>query len=132
MNSIGNSIQFIHEIENDGALPFLDTLVSLTDEGFSTSVYRKNFAAFLFLHACFCDHPSQKMAEFHTFVNCVLNICSGPINFNTENQYLKEIALDRDYYPPIVVKGLFKLQNPCLSHPSHSNINIISFFFFQI
>ena len=64
------------------------------------------------------------MAAFYTFVNRALNICSDPISFNSEIQYLKVIALDRGYNPSIVDKALFKLQNPRLSHPSHSNSNI--------
>ena len=32
----------------------------------------------------------------------------------------KRIALDRGYNPSKVNKALFKLQNPRLSHPSHS------------
>ena len=47
MNSIDNNIQFTYEIENNSVFSFLDTLVSRTEEGFSTSVYRKQFAVFL-------------------------------------------------------------------------------------
>ena len=43
MNSIDNNIKFTYEFENNGVLPFFDTLVSRTDKSFSTSVYRKNF-----------------------------------------------------------------------------------------
>ena len=71
------------------------------------------------------------MAAFYTFVNRALNICSDPISFNSEIQYLKAIALDRGYNPSIVDKALFKLQNPRTSHSSQSNpnINIILPFF---
>ena len=102
----------------------MDRLVSRTDEGFSTSVYSKNFAVSLTPHTRSCHPPSQKMAAFYTFVNLTLKICSDPISFNSEIQYLKTIALERDYNPSIINKDLFKLQNPCLSHPFHSNSNI--------
>ena len=74
------------------------------------------------------------MAVFYTFVNCALNICSAPISFNSEMQYLRKTALDRGYNPSIVDKAPFKLQNPRLSHTFHSNSNIyiIIPFFFQI
>ena len=107
MSSIDNNIQFTYEIENNGVLPFLDTLVSRTEEGFSTSVYRKHFAVSLLPHSHSCHPPSQKMAAFYTFVNRALNICSDPISFNSEIQYLKVIALDRGYNPSIVDKALF-------------------------
>ena len=67
---------------------------------------------------------SRNMAAFYTFVNRVLNICSGPISFNNEIQYLNRTALDRGYNPLISDKSVFKLQNPRLSHPFHSNSNI--------
>ena len=47
MNSIDNNIQFTYEIENNGVLPFLDTLVFRSEKGFSTSVYRKHIAVSL-------------------------------------------------------------------------------------
>ena len=84
MNSIDNNIQFTYEIENSGELPFLDTLVFRTDEGFSTSVYRKHFPISLTPHARSYHPPDQKMAAFYTFVNCALNYCPDPISFNSE------------------------------------------------
>ena len=124
MNSIDNNIQLTYEIENNGILPFLDTLVSRTDKGFSTSVYRKNSFVFLSPHARSYHPPCQKMASFYSFVNCDLNVCSDPISFNGEIQYIKAIAFDRGYNPSVVDKAFFKLQNPCVSHPSYSNSNI--------
>ena len=41
VNSIRPSIQFTMEKEQDNRLPFLDVLVTHTEEGFRTSVYRK-------------------------------------------------------------------------------------------
>ena len=49
------------------------------------------------------------MAAFYTFVNQALNICSDPLSFNSEIQYLTAIALDRGYNLSIVDKALFKL-----------------------
>ena len=94
--------------------------------------YRKKFAVSLPPYAHSCHPPSQKMVAFNTFVSCcTLNICSDPISFNSEIKYLKKFALDRDYNPSIVDKALFKLQNLCISHPSHSNPNInISYYLF--
>ena len=40
MNSIDNNIEFTHEIENNGVLSFIDTLVSRTDKDFSVVVFR--------------------------------------------------------------------------------------------
>ena len=102
-----------------------------TIKGFATFVYRKNFAISLPPHTHSCHPLSQKMAVFYTFVNRALNICSDPVSFNSEIQYLKPIAFDRGYNPSIVDKAHFKLQNHRISHPTHSNpnINIILPFF---
>ena len=81
---ISINIHFTYKIENIGILPFLDTLVSRTEEGFSTSVYRKHFAVSLPPHSRSCHPPSQKMAAVYIFVNRALNICSDPISFNSE------------------------------------------------
>ena len=59
MNSIDNNIQLTYGIENNGVLPFLDTLVSRSEKGFSTSVYRKHFAVSLLPHSRSCHPPSQ-------------------------------------------------------------------------
>ena len=64
-----------------------------TDKGFSTSVYRKNFAVSLLPHARSCHPSNQKMDTFYTFVNQALNIYLDLISFNSEIQYLKEIVL---------------------------------------
>ena len=134
MNSINNNIQFTQETENNGLLPFLNTLVSRTDEGFSKSVYCKNFAVSVPPHAHSCHSPRQKMASFYTYINHVLNIGSDLTSFNSKSQYLKATALDRGCNPTVVDKALFKMKNPYISHPSHSNPNINTFylFFFQI
>ena len=41
VNSIRPSIQFTMEKEQDNKLPFLDVLVTCTEQGFRSSVYRK-------------------------------------------------------------------------------------------
>ena len=93
MNSIDNNIQFTYEIENNVVLPFLDILVSRTNEGFSTSVFCKNFAVSLPPQALSCHPPSQKISAIYTFFNLILNIYLDPISFNSEIQYLKAILL---------------------------------------
>ena len=86
---------------------------------------------FLYLHALFLSiHQVEKMTAFYAFVNRALNICSDPVSFHNEIQYLKAIALDRSYNLLIVDKAFLQLKNPCLSHPSyfHSNVKIIRSF----
>ena len=84
LNWSENYILFMYEIENSGALPFLNALVSRGNEGFSTSVYRKIFAVSLPQHARSCHPSSQKMAAFYTFVKPALNNCSDHFSFNNE------------------------------------------------
>ena len=91
---------------------FLDTLLSRTDEGFSES------AVSLPSHVLSFNLHNQKMrSTFYTVVNRSFNICSGPISFNTEIQYVKAIALDRGYNLSTADKAIFKFQIPRLSHP---------------
>ena len=104
MNSIDNIIQFTYGIENNG--PFFNKIVSCPDEGFLTSVYRKNFAVSLPTHVHSCHLPNQKMAAFYTFVNHALNVCLDTILFNNEIQYLKTITLDKGCNSSIVDKAL--------------------------
>ena len=79
----------------EGVSPYvlLETLVSVSDESFSTSVYCKNFAVSLSPRTRSCHPLSQNVAAFYTFVNRDLNICSDTISFISEYQYLKAIAL---------------------------------------
>ena len=107
MNSIDNNIQFTCEVENIRIFAFLETFFPRTDEGFSTSVNHKNCTILLPPHAGSWHLPSQKTATFYLFINHALNICSDPISFNSEIQYLKANARDKGYNSSTVHKALF-------------------------
>ena len=103
INSIENNIQFTYETKNNGILLLLDKLVSRSDEGFSISVYRKNFVSqhHMLLLAILVVH------KWPHFTLLLIVPLTYPISFHTEIRYLKAIAFGRGYNPPIVAKITF-------------------------
>ena len=61
VNSIRSSIQFTMEKEQDNKLPFLDVLVTRTEKGFRSSVYRK--ATFTGQYLNFNSHHSYTVKK---------------------------------------------------------------------
>lgn len=51
------------------------------------------------------------MTAFYNFNHAIL-VCFDFHSLNSDIQYLKAIAIDRDYNPPIIDIAIFKLQHP--------------------
>jgi hypothetical protein len=77
INSLRTSIQFTSEVEENGSIPFLDLLISKSDDGLLYSVYRKPTNTERYLHRRSC-HPDT---TFRSLVSCLkrraLSVCSS-------------------------------------------------------
>ena len=100
LNSIDQQIQFTsEESREDGAMPFLDILVSPGRDGsLSTSVYRKPTHTDLYLQ-WESHHPlSSKYSVIGTLQHRANTICSSPQLLQKEEEHLQQ-ALMRCQYP---------------------------------
>ncbi len=78
------SIDFTHEVEKDGQLPFLDTLVKRTGDKLSTSVYRKGTHTGQYLQFS-SHHPLQtKIGIAKTLLHRAKDICSDSASLDRE------------------------------------------------
>ena len=89
LNSVNNAIQFTHEEEEEGKLPFLDTLVRKDQDGhIHTGVYRKPTHTNQTLHFD-SHHPlHQKLGVVKTLNRRAINVCSDDTSLKQEKEVL--------------------------------------------
>jgi hypothetical protein len=99
LNSIDPNIQFTCEVEKDGQIPFLDTLLHRgEDGGIETSVYRKPTHTDQYLNFQ-SNHPLQhKRSVVHTLFHRAKVLSSSSSRERTERNHVKT-ALRNNGYP---------------------------------
>ena len=126
LNSIDQQIQFTaEESREDGAMPFLDILVSPGRDGsLSTSVYRKPTHTDLYLQ-WESHHPlSSKYSVIGTLQHRANTICSSPQLLQKQEEHLQQ-ALMRCQYPNWALnKVKHKMRNPGTRATVNNNSNI--------
>ena len=126
LNSIDQQIQFTaEEPREDGAMPFLDILVSPGRDGsLSTSVHRKPTHTDLYLQ-WESHHPlSSKYSVIGTLQHRANTICSNPQLLHEEEKHLHQ-ALKRCQYPNWSLnKVKHKMRNPGTRTTAKRNSNI--------
>ena len=125
LNSIDHQIQFTtEESREDGAMPFLDILVSPGRDGsLSTSVYRKPTHTDLYLQ-WESHHPlSSKYSVIGTLQHRANTICSSPQLLQKEEEHLQQ-ALMRCQYPYWALHKIkHKMNNPGTRTTVNNNSN---------
>ena len=126
LNSIDQQIQFTaEEPREDGAMPFLDILVSPGRDGsLSTAVYRKPTHTDLYLQ-WESHHPlSSKYSVIGTLQHRGNTICSNPQLLHIEEKHLHQ-ALMRCQYPNWALnKVKHKMRNPGTRTTTNRTSNI--------
>ena len=126
LNSIDQQIQFTaEEPREDGAMPFLDILVSPGRDGsLSTAVYRKPTHTDLYLQ-WESHHPlSSKYSVIGTLQHRASTICSNPQLLHKEEKHLHQ-ALMRCQYPNWALnKVKHKMRNPGTRTTTNRTSNI--------
>ena len=72
-----DNIEFTHEIENDGKLPFSDVLVILKDYEVETAVSRKSTNNDIYLHWQSFSPTTWKRWTLQTLVSRAFKVCSN-------------------------------------------------------
>ncbi len=94
------------DAEKDGAIPFLDVLVSSSDGNYTTSVYRKPTCTNLLVRWESAHPRSVKLGVLKTLVHRARTICSDVSLIQSETSKLKSIFLSNGYPPSIVSRTI--------------------------
>ena len=101
LNGLVPSISFKLEKEVNGCLPFLDTLIIRSDNGFKFKVYKKPTHVDSYIHFTSNHHRSVKRAIFSGMFLRALRICS-PEYLDEEFNNIKEVAKKLCYPEPFI------------------------------
>ena len=119
INSVDIAIQFtVEEAEEDGSIPFLDTLITPEPNGtFSIGVYRKPTHTDLYLPWDSNHHLSAKYSVIKTLTHRAHSICSTPKLLEKELNHLEEV-LGHCKYPKWAIRKVFKQQHRKENQPT--------------
>lgn len=107
LNNYHPKIKFTFEKESNNSLPFLDVLISKTnDDGISFSIFRKPTSTERFITSDSHHSGSNQKAAFHSMIHRLLNIPMNEANFNNELMHIKNIAQKNGYNHHFVEKIL--------------------------
>jgi predicted GIY-YIG superfamily endonuclease len=99
LNSFHHKVQFTHETEKDGTIPFLDILIKRTGNGkFEYNIYRKPTHTDKYLDWDSIHPSAHKTTVVNTLVQRALKICSEK-NLQNELAHIKNVLINRNNYP---------------------------------
>ena len=102
LNSKHPNIKFTMEAENEKKLPFLDVLITSSENGFLTSVFRKATFTGLFLKFTSFTPLNYKIGLIKTLIDRTFRICYNWMTFDIEIEKVK-LFLAKNAYPPHIV-----------------------------
>lgn len=111
LNSKFSSIKFTYEIENNGQLPFLDTLVIRNKDRLEFDIYRKetNINRFITSDSNHCIQ--HKLAAFNFLIHRLVKFPLTKHRFDKELKLIENIAKYNGFSPKIVHDILRKQKN---------------------
>ncbi|MCP4392663.1 MAG: hypothetical protein GY804_00055, partial [Alphaproteobacteria bacterium] len=112
LNQIHPFINFTIEKEEHNTLPFLNVLCSSNQQGgFTTTVYRKPTHTNLYVRWDSAHPPSQKVGIFCTLLHQAKLICSTPLFYKQEEEFLFQTFLELGYPRDLLCKTILKFQH---------------------
>ncbi|KAI8484574.1 hypothetical protein Bbelb_376810 [Branchiostoma belcheri] len=119
LNSLDPDIKFTFEQEEDGSLPFLDTLTTINqDRSLRVSIYRKATHTDQYLKF-FSNHPlDHKLVVIKTLLHRANAIISDPADRSSEIDHVTE-ALKKCGYPQWLIRKASEPRQP-LTKPQDS------------
>ena len=104
LNSYHPSIQFTHEMEEDGRIAFLDVkVITREDRGFETDIHRKKTDTNLYINWCAFAPKAWKIGTLKGLVRRAFVLCSTVEARNREISFLKKVFRGVNRYPSRVV-----------------------------
>lgn len=104
LNSKYSSIQFTHEIEINGKLPFLDLMVHRINGRIEFGVYHKPTTTMRTITSDSHCHIQHKLAAYHCLVFRLCNLPLSIAEYMKEYTYIKETARVNGYRTDMVDK----------------------------
>ena len=117
LNRYHKDIQFTHELEEDGELPFLDVLLRRQDDNkLRMKVYRKKTSSDIYLHWNSFAPTQWKIGTLEGMFRRAYLICSDETDLEEEIAFLSKIFKDVNGYPrKIIDKCHSKVKNKVTS-----------------
>ena len=122
MNSIHPKIKFTIEEENDGCLPFLDTLLKRNDDGrISVLVYRKPTHTDQYLNFV-SNHPAgTKDAVISALFRRARDIVSDQNDLERENERIVNVLMENDYKKSTIMTVKRKIEKVRVEQPMQTD-----------
>ena len=113
LNRYHKDIQFTHELEEDGVLPFLDVLLRRQEDNkLRMKVYRKKTNSDIYLHWNSFAPAQWKIGTLEGMFRRAYLICSDETDLEEEVAFLSKIFKEVNGYPHQVIKKcLTKVKN---------------------
>ena len=107
LNLKHKNIKFIYEKESNNSLPFLDILISRSENGFKTSVYHKPTFSGVYSNFNSFSYDQYKIGLIFTLLFRTFSIVSDFSKFHTEVSHLKDI-LRKNAFPIKLIDNCIK------------------------
>ena len=128
LNTIDERIQFTREeSRSDGSMPFLDTLVTINEDGsLSTKVYRKKTHTDLYLQWDSHHSIAAKYSVINTLHHRARAVCSNKQLLEEEEEHLQKVLTENKY--PMWALNRVKIKNKATKNqeqrrPKNTNTN---------
>ena len=119
VNSLTPSIRFTVEWEEEGKIPFLDTMTHRLPTGFSFAVYRKTTHSGQYLHY-YSGHPEKvKQSVLFSMLLRAYRICDGS-SLQVEINYIRKTFKGLGYPPSVIEKVHSKVRTKFFSPMVHT------------
>ena len=110
INNLEPSITFTLEIEHNKSINFLDLNIKITNNKHDFSIFRKPTYSDAVIPFS-SSHPwFHKIAFFNSMIHRLLNIPMSQLNFVSEINILKQIAINNAYPPAMIDRLIAKKQ----------------------
>ena len=111
LNSHHYNIQFTHKIEENQKITFLEVLTARTrDNKLETTVFRKETNTDLYINWNSHAPIQWKRGSLKSLIQRSISICSNEKLLEDELNYLRNVFIKVNYYPPKLVNSMIKIE----------------------
>ena len=108
LNSIHPGIKWTNEMEEGNKLAIFDILITRTEEGYETTVYRKKPASDRYIHYTSSQAWKEKASAIRTLKHRAIDYCSNQTLQADELAYLLEVFIQNGYHEKTVWRILYQ------------------------
>ena len=126
INKLHKNIAFTLEVEQNNSINFLDLTISKVNSRLSFSIFRKPTYTDMVIHNTSMHPYTHKLAAFRSYIHRLLNTPLSTIDYNSELNIIKQIAVNDGYNPDLIDKMIYDFslkQALKLVYPNNTNKN---------